>query len=357
MTLLPGIRSRRVAAARLEANVLEREAPAGAPAVVFVHGNVSSSLFWQPLMLALPSGIRPLAIDLRGFGDSETLPVDATRGVRDFSDDVASVLDALGLGRVHLVGWSMGGGVAMQLLIDRPESVASLTLQAPVSPYGYGATDAAGRLVTPDAAGTGGGAASAEFVRRLAAGDRSADAGSPRQVFRASYVAAGFDDGLEDLWVESMLTTKTGEGNYPGDASGSAHWPGFAPGARGVLNTMSPRYFDTSGIAAVDPKPPVLWIHGADDVIVGEPAAGDVNRLGELGAIPGWPGADAAPPQPMLTQTRAVLDRYACAGGHVTELELAHCGHSPHLEHPEAFREALLELLARADRAAPDPVP
>ena len=98
--------------------------------VLFVHGNVSSSLFWQPLMLDLPDDVRALAVDLRGFGDSETLPVDATRGVRDFSDDVASVIDELGLGAVHLVGWSMGGGVVMQLLLDRPELVASLTLVA-----------------------------------------------------------------------------------------------------------------------------------------------------------------------------------------------------------------------------------
>ena len=74
-------------------------------------------------MLALPEDTRALAIDLRGFGDSETLPVDATRGVRDFSDDVASVLDALGVTDANIVGWSMGGGVVMQLLIDRPDLV------------------------------------------------------------------------------------------------------------------------------------------------------------------------------------------------------------------------------------------
>ncbi|WP_159601989.1 alpha/beta fold hydrolase [Agromyces humi] len=347
-TIFPGIRERRVTTPRLTANVLERRADAAADAsrtVVFVHGNVSSSLFWQPTMLDLPGDIRAIAVDLRGFGDSETLPVDASRGVRDFSDDVASVIDELGLGSVHLVGWSMGGGVAMQLLLDRPHLVRSLTLQSTVSPYGFGGTAVDGSLLTPDAAGTGGGGANPDFVARLAAGDRSDEPGSPRAVYRASYVAPGFVSEHEDVWVESMLSTTTGLDNYPGDASASESWPAFAPGSRGVLNTMSPTVFDTSAIVDVDPKPPILWIHGAQDAIVGDASFFDLNQLGKVGIIPGWPGDEVAPPQQMLAQTRAVLDRYAAAGGAVTELELEDCGHSPHLEKPAEFRTALLDLL------------
>ena len=78
--LLPGITSRTVDTPRLRVNVLEHrpESAGGGVPVVFVHGNCSSSLFWQPLMRSLPGD--SLAIDLRGFGDSETKPVDATRG-------------------------------------------------------------------------------------------------------------------------------------------------------------------------------------------------------------------------------------------------------------------------------------
>ncbi|SFR87595.1 Pimeloyl-ACP methyl ester carboxylesterase [Agromyces sp. CF514] len=347
-TLLPGIRARSVVTPRLTANVLEREADAASAAsrtVLFVHGNVSSSLFWQPTMLGLPGDIRALAVDLRGFGDSQALPVDATRGVRDFSDDVASVVDALGLGAVHVVGWSMGGGVAMQLLLDRPDLVASLTLQSTVSPYGFGGTALDGSLLVPDAAGTGGGGANPDFVARLAAGDRSDEPGSPRAVYRSSYVAPGFVSEHEDVWVESMLSTVTGTDHYPGDAAPSEHWPGFAPGRRGVLNTMAPTVFDTSGIADLAVKPPLLWIHGAQDAIVGDASFFDLNQLGAAGIIPGWPGDEVAPPQPMVSQTRVVLGRYAAGGGAVTEVELDGCGHSPHLEHPEAFREALLGLI------------
>ena len=107
-TLLPGITAERVPTSRLTVNVLSVAGRTGPP-VLFVHGNVSSSLFWQPMMLALPETFRPLAIDLRGFGDTDDEPVDATRGVRDFSDDLAAAIEALGLDTVHLVGWSMGG--------------------------------------------------------------------------------------------------------------------------------------------------------------------------------------------------------------------------------------------------------
>jgi pimeloyl-ACP methyl ester carboxylesterase len=286
--------------------------------------------------------VRALAIDLRGYGDSDVLPVDATRGVRDFSDDVASVIDELGLGAVHLVGWSLGGGVAMQLLLDRPELVASLTLVATVSPYGFGGTALDGSLLVPDAAGTGGGGANPDFIARLAAGDRSDEAGSPRAVFRSSYVAPGFVSDLEDIWVESMLTTATGVDNDPGDSTPSENWPGFAPGGRGVLNSLTPKVFNTTGIVDLEVKPPILWIHGTQDAIVGDASYFDLNQLGKAGIIPGWPGDDVAPPQPMIAQTRAVLTRYRDAGGRFTELELADCGHSPHLEHPDAFRDALL---------------
>ena len=186
--LLPGIAARTVETARLTSNVLVRDhaEPGRGTPLVLVHGNCSSALFWQPLMLSLPPDVDAYAIDLRGFGDTETAPVDATRGLSDFSDDLAEVVAALGLERPHLVGWSMGGGVVMQYAIDasldRP--VASLTLISPVSPYGFGGTALDGSLLNPDAAGTGGGGANPDFVARLEAGDRSADGPtSPRNVY------------------------------------------------------------------------------------------------------------------------------------------------------------------------------
>lgn len=348
MTLFDGIAERVIETPRLNVNILERTADEPTtPAertVVLIHGNVSSSLFWQHLMEDLPTDLRVIAIDLRGFGGTEHAPVDATRGVRDFSDDVHATLEALGIRTAHFVGWSMGGGVIMQYALDHP--VLSLTLQSPVSPYGFGGTRRDGSRLTDDDAGCGGGGANPDFVQRLIDHDESDEAPtSPRSVFRSGYVAPGFRTDDEDVWVASMLTTSTATGNYPGDSVTSENWPGFGAGRIGVLNTMAPGYFDVSGIADLAEKPPILWVHGTADAIVSDASLYDFNTLGKLGIVPGWPGDEIAPPQEMVSQTRDVLARYAQGGGEVTELSMEGVGHSPHLERPAEFRHALLTVI------------
>src|SRR3954463_15048259 len=351
--LLPGIAATQVPTARLTQQVLHPTGvdPLGAgEAVLFVHGNVSSAAFWQPQLLTVDPRWRPLAVDLRGSAGPEPLPVDARRGVRDWADDLAALIDALGLERVHLVGWSMGAGVVLQHLLDSPDRVASVVLVAPVSPYGFGGTTGHdGRLVHPDGTGSGGGAVNADFVAALAAGDPSADSpASPRSILRAFYVAPGslpLDPQLEDVFVASMNTTRTGVDHYPGDAVTVDAWPGVAPGGRGVLNTMSPTVCDLSGIVDLAEKPPVLWLRGDADQIVSDTSVFDLAFLGSVGAVAGWRGAEQSPPQPMVTQTRAVLDRYAADGGAYREVVVPDVAHSPHVERPHEFVVALLEPL------------
>ncbi|GAA0378763.1 alpha/beta hydrolase [Microbispora corallina] len=339
--MTPSISAERVGTPRLTLNVLSVPGSSGDP-VLFVHGNVSSSAFWRSTMLAVADRYRPYAVDLRGFGDSDPAPVDASRGVRDYSDDVLGLLDVIG--PAHLVGWSLGGGVVMQALRDRPERVRSLTLVNPVSPYGFGGTQGAdGTLTHADGTGSGGGAASPDFVAALRAGDRSADSPvSPRTVLRTAYVVpgAGFGDE-EDAFVESMLTTRIGDDHYPGDSAPSDAWPGLAPGKRGVLNTLAPTNFRIDDLHEIASRPPILWIRGADDVIVSDTSLFDLAHLGAIGAVPGW---DGTPAQPMVTQTRAALERY----GAYREVVVSGCGHSPHVEKPAEFREALLAHLADA---------
>lgn len=333
-SLLEGITATPVATDRYRANVLDNGKDGAA--IVLIHGNVSSSLFWQPLMLELDR--RALAIDLRGFGASEIRPVDATRGLRDFSDDIAAVLDALGVADATIVGWSMGAGVALQVLIDRPDLVGALVLESPVSPYGFGGTRLDGSLTSADAAGTGGGGANPAFVELLAAKDTAAEGEtSPRGVFRAAYVAPGYASEHEDLWVASMCSTATGEDNYPGTATASANWPGFAPGERGVLNSLAPTVCRLDAFADAPHRPPIAWVRGTADAIVSDTSSFDLNLLGQIGVIPGWPGEQVAPPQPMVAQTRAVLERYRANGGSYAEYAWEGVGHSPHLERPTEF--------------------
>ncbi|MFE5595603.1 alpha/beta fold hydrolase [Streptomyces sp. NPDC056549] len=337
------LHTRRVTTGRLTQQITE--ARAEGEAVVFVHGNVSSSAFWHSTLTTLPDRYRPLAVDLRGFGGTDPLPVDATRGLRDYADDLAELLTALGVERAHLVGWSMGGGVVMQYLRDHPAAVRSVTLVSPVSPYGFGGTHGVdGTLNSQDGAGSGGGTANPDFVRLLAEGDRGEDSPlSPRSVLTSCYVKPPLRPAYEDEYVESMLATRLGDDHYPGDSKPSTAWPGIAPGTRGVLNCMAPTHFRVDDLHLVDPKPPVLWIRGEDDVIVSDTSMFDLAHLGSIGAVPGW---DGTPAQPMLTQTRHVLDRYAEAGGPVREVAVAGAGHAVHLERPEEFGKALLEVLS-----------
>jgi pimeloyl-ACP methyl ester carboxylesterase len=332
--VLEPIESKKVSTKRYEAHYLKRDG--GEENIVLVHGNVSSSHLFQSLMLELDAKFTVYAPDLRGFGLSEKLDVDATRGVRDFSDDIASFMDALGLQSATILGWSLGGGVVMDLMQTRPDLVGKVILEAPVSPFGFGGTNELGELLNEDASGTGGAAANPDFIQRLSAGDFSADEQtSPRSVYRGSYVKNAESIDGEDIWIQSMLTTATGDGNYPGTSSASAHWPNFGPGEKGVLNSLSPKYFNTAGITKLESKPPILWIRGQDDAIVNDASFFDINYLGQLGIIPGWPGEQEAPAQKMISQTRLVLSEYAANGGHYQEVALEDCGHSPHLEKTE----------------------
>ena len=168
-------------------------------------------------------------------------------------------------------------------------------------------------------------------------------------MYKSSYVSPGFESDHEDVWVESMLSTKTGVDNYPGDAVVSENWPGFAAGSRGVLNTMAPAFFNVSGIVDLDVKPPILWVRGDVDAIVSDASYFDINHLGAVGVIPGWPGAEVAPAQQMIAQTRAVFENYAANGGSYTEHVFEGAGHAPHLEQPQRFTDLLVEHVRAAE--------
>ncbi len=346
--LLPGITQHKVKTDRLEIAYLE--ADAGSTPIVLIHGNCSSSLFFQDFMLALAATNRYniYAPDMRGFGDSETLLVDATRGVRDFSDDLNSFVRALNLTSFHLFGWSLGGNVVMQYAIDYPGTFRTLTLQAPGSPFGFGGSKGPEGMPTwPDFAGSGGGTANPDFVQRLAQGDRGSDQFSPRTVMNTFYFKPPFRPApdREEIYLTSVLSTKVGPGNYPGDLTASSNWPGLAPGTQGVNNAISPKYLNQATFARIGSKPPVLWVRGADDQIVSDTSLFDLGFLGQLGAIPGWPGAEVYPPQPMVTQIRTVLNNYQAQGGQYREVVLPDCGHSAHVEKQEEILKLFTDFV------------
>lgn len=331
-----------------------RATDGGSTDVVFVHGNCSSSAFFDRLLAELPDEVQGLAVDLRGFGDTDPKPIDATRGMRDFADDLAALLDTEGIHQPVLVAHSAGAGVVLQLAIDQPDRIGPLVLEAPMSPYGFGGTkDLDGTPCWPDHAGSGGGTANPTFVAGIAEGDRGdEDPASPRNVLRALYVAPDYHFEDEEHLLDSLLTTRVGDDYYPGTTTPSDNWPNTAPGASGMNNAISSRYHDVSAFADLERKPPVTWIRGSADLIVSDTSMLDIGHLGAIGAVPGWPGADVYPAQPMVGQMRAVLDHYTAGGGHYEEVVLDGIGHSPHLEAPERFLELLLDAVraqARSD--------
>ncbi len=333
---------------RLETSYVESGPEDGIP-VVLLHGNLSTGRFFEHLFDGAPERYRLIAPDMRGFGDSEPLPIDATRGLRDWADDAHALVEALGIERpVHLVGWSTGGAAIGAYALDRP--AASLTFIDPVSPYGYGGTHPDGTPCCPDFGGSGGGTGNPDFTQRLASGDRSTESPtSPRNVITSSYWAPGHEEPRLELLLDEVLKSVTGDDGYPGDATPSEHWPGVAPGTRGILNALSPKYCSWAAIVDLDPKPPILWTHGTEDIVVADGSPWEMGTLGSLGAVPGWPGEEAFPPQPMVSQIRAVLERYAARGGRADMHMFEGSGHFPPIDAAERWSATFFDFLGSVE--------
>ncbi len=91
------------------------------PVVLMVHGNMSSSVHYEPLITRIKDKYRCIAVDLRGFGDSSYNNRFDT--LEELADDVNLFTEALGIDSYYLVGWSNGGGVSLRLCAKYPDKV------------------------------------------------------------------------------------------------------------------------------------------------------------------------------------------------------------------------------------------
>lgn len=108
--------------------------PANGQPLLMLHGWGASAYSFRHAFDRLGRhGLRVIAADLRGFGLSDKPVAAGAYSLANYREDVDQLLDALGLDRAHLVGHSMGGGVALQYALARPERVHALSLVSPTN--------------------------------------------------------------------------------------------------------------------------------------------------------------------------------------------------------------------------------
>jgi pimeloyl-ACP methyl ester carboxylesterase len=108
-----------------------RPGRAGGLPVVLVHSLAGNSCQWSAQLEHLRHGRRAVAFDLRGHGRSEPAR-DDDYTIAGMAGDIAAVADGLGLGRLVLVGHSLGGGAALVYAAAHPDRVAGLLLVDPI---------------------------------------------------------------------------------------------------------------------------------------------------------------------------------------------------------------------------------
>ena len=152
------------------------------------------------------------------------------------------------------------------------------------------------------------------------------------------------EDGPPVLFVHGNVASSRYFEETP--ASFPPNYRGLALDLRGFgRSEPRPEYCDLSEFAEIDPRRDVLWVHGADNRTVSDTSVADFSYLGKIGMVPNWPGEEIYPPQPMVSQIRALLEGYAAGGGNYREEVFADCGHTPHIEKPDVFGQILAEFL------------
>jgi pimeloyl-ACP methyl ester carboxylesterase len=116
------------------------------PAVLLLHGFPDSSLLWRHQVPALTgAGMRVIAPDLRGFGESDKPEAVEEYGILRSVSDMVAVLDGLGIEQVRVVGHDWGAAVAWVLAAAVPERVERLVAMSVGHPNAWGSRSTAAR--------------------------------------------------------------------------------------------------------------------------------------------------------------------------------------------------------------------
>src|SRR4051794_41277121 len=259
--------------------------------VLLLHGLGATKSSFFETAAALSGRYRVHAIDFPGFGGSSKPPL-APYSARWFADTVVGVLDQLGIERAHLVGNSMGGRVALEVGLRRPDRVRALGLLCPAVAFVKRGWHPLVRVLRPEF-----GLLPHRYPRRAVAS----------QFWSLFFDGDTIDPALADIAVDDFQRIY---------GAASARYA-FLTAARNI-------YLDApwgkNGFYArlADLEAPALFLWGTHDPLI--PAAFKRH-------VAEWlPGAE-----------QVVLER---------------CGHVPQIERPDETIDLLTDFLARADARA-----
>jgi len=181
------------------------------PPIVFLHGVGATKRMWAPQLAMLSERFRCIALDYRGYGESEAPPESSLKAdARDakaisraaYARDVVAVIDAAGIDAAHLCGCSLGGVVALETYDAKPARVKSLALVDTFAFYPGGAGSIDERIANLDRLGI------AEFAKTRAPGIHKPDV--PRELVEESIA----DMASIPLAVYKASTRATWTGDY-----------------------------------------------------------------------------------------------------------------------------------------------
>src|SRR5262245_56197632 len=109
---------------------LNVECAGSGPPLVLLHGFTGSGATWRPHVEAYADHFTVITVDILGHGESES-PASPDRYAMEYTaEDLIAIFDHLQLDRVHLMGYSMGGRVALHMAIRHPARIASVILES-----------------------------------------------------------------------------------------------------------------------------------------------------------------------------------------------------------------------------------
>ncbi len=265
-------------------NMHYETAGTGKNVLLLLHGNFASWRWWLPVLKHSPRGYRCYAPDMRGCGDTDR-PEDGYAIARH-AEDLGRLVQALELPRLHLVGHSLGGCVALEYALKNPGMIKSLTLVAPAPAEGQTVLKAMNN-----------GRAYAGSAGDIHSAYRMSDRwGTTRKVFqralgrmmRKEYIDCDFEALVDD----AVRMSRDAAAGHMASLQG---WD-----VRGALGDL---------------KLPVLVVGGQDDELVPSEALVEVVEKMPQARLFIWPGMGHAPqleyPQRFIRILTTFTDQHA----------------------------------------------